>query len=116
MPSQVDRNLGWNVFAAGSLSGTPVQAKAGPGTFGGYYVYNPNASAVFVQVFALPAAQVVPGTTPPVLSFGIPASGGANLEISNGAVMAGGMSFLASASYNGATGPATPVNAYFFYI
>jgi hypothetical protein len=56
--------------------------KASAGTFGGYYIYNPNATVAYLQVFDVASAtSVTLGTTVPDMIFAIPAASAANIEI-----------------------------------
>jgi hypothetical protein len=99
---------GWSKakYAAQTTSTQTVKATAG--TFGGYYVYNPNATVAYVQVFDLAAASAVTlGTTVPDMIFGIPATSAANLEITNGVNMANGVKLACTTTATGNTAPGT---------
>lgn len=61
--------------ASGSIGATLTQIKSGNGRIGAYHFSNPNASMCYCQVFDALAANVTLGTTPPLFSFGIPATG-----------------------------------------
>jgi hypothetical protein len=62
----------------GSAVTTAASVKAAPGSLYGYIIGNPNASACYLQVFN--ATSVTLGTTTPVLSIQLTASGGANVS------------------------------------
>lgn len=49
-----------------------------PAVLTDYYIYNPNSSVAYVQLFD--SASVVVGTTPPKWSLGVPAGAAANLS------------------------------------
>jgi hypothetical protein len=93
-----------------SLAATPELVLGEPGTLSWLYAYNPNASAVFVQLFdaATPGA-VTPGTTAPKLSLGIPASDSVALNASDiaGTVFENGIVACATTTATGGTAPST---------
>jgi hypothetical protein len=99
---------GWSKIKYAAQTTTVVKPKGTAGTFGGYYAYNPNASAAYIQVFDLATATTVTlGTTVPDMIFGIPASSAANLEITNGVNMALGMQLACTTTATGSTAPGT---------
>jgi hypothetical protein len=98
---------GWSKITALAQTTTKKAVKASAGTFGGYYVYNPNASVAYIQVFDLASASVTVGTTAPDLVFGIPASSAANLEITNGVNMANAITLVCTTTATGSTAPGT---------
>jgi hypothetical protein len=98
---------GWSKITALAQTTTKKAVKASAGTFGGYYAYNPNASAAYIQVFDVASASVTLGTTPPDLVFAIPATSAANLEITNGVNMATAMTLACTTTATGSTAPTT---------
>lgn len=56
---------------------TATAVKGSAGNVYGWYLYNPNASVCFLEVFN--TASPTLGTTVPILSLGIPATGAANI-------------------------------------
>lgn len=84
------------------------------GHFGGYFVYNPNASAAVLQLYDS-AGTVVVGTTTPKCSFTIPAGAGANLEIIRSLYCTAGIQIAATTTATGGTAPASPLVANIWY-
>lgn len=91
-----------------------VSVKGSAGTFGGYFVYNPNTVVTYLQVFDV-SSTVTLGTTRPDLVFGIPANSGANLEIVNGVNMANAIKIAATTTASGSTAPSTGLDVTVFY-
>lgn len=112
---------GWDTFMATSADGSTAltnsaQAiKASAGTFGGYYIYNPNSSAVYVHIYNTASGSVTVGTTNPKNTFCIPATSGANLEITNGIQYGTAMSCAATTTGPGNTAPSTALECNFFF-
>src|SRR4029077_11268609 len=73
---------GWTPSLNNGLSTTVATVKGSAGTLGGYYIYNPNSSVAYVQIFDI-SGTVTLGTSTPKLSLGIPATSGANVEFAN---------------------------------
>jgi len=68
--------------ASGSIDGTPFTVKSAPTGLNGWYLFNSNATTVYLQIFdAKSKDEVVLGTSIPVLSLGIPAGSGANVLV-----------------------------------
>jgi hypothetical protein len=105
----------WSTSANNSntdLGTTVVAVKASQGTLGGWYVYNPNTSVAYLQIFDVASGSVTLGTTRPKLTLGIPASGAANLEMSLGVHFGTAISIAASTTPSGSSANSTalPVN------
>ena len=64
-----------------AITGTKVEVTAVGLSLGGYHMVNLTASLNYVQVFDSLAANVTVGTTVPLLSLPLPASGGATLYL-----------------------------------
>ena len=68
---------------------------------------NPGASISYLQVFNRPAASVTLGTTAPLLSFLIPATGGRVVPLAAPAILGGsGFSIAVTGGRSDATAPA----------
>lgn len=118
---------GWSKFSTPknnsntALTTTVVAVKSSAaGTFGGYYVSNPNTSTACLQVFDVATAGAVTlGTTRPDMVFCIPAAtgnpGAANLEITNGVNMANGIQIAATTTASGLTAPSTGLDVTILY-
>lgn len=112
---------GWSVgnFNTGdsftALTNSAQAVKASAGKFGGYYIYNPNASATYVIVYNIAAASVTVGTSTPKLVFCIPAAAGANLEILAGIPFDTAISIAATTTGGGNSAPATALEAMVFF-
>lgn len=63
---------GWTTHQDDALSNTAIAIKASAGWLGKLYCYNPNASAVFIQVYNVAAGSVTVGTTTHAQSYGMP--------------------------------------------
>jgi hypothetical protein len=104
---------GWTPTIATAQTTTVKAIKSSAaGTFGGYYIFNPNSAAAYVQVFDVATAGAVTlGSTTPTMVYCIPgnASGGAaaNVEYSNGVHMANGIQLACTTTASGSTAPAT---------
>lgn len=84
-------------------------------TLKSYYVYNPNSSVAYVQIFDVATAGgVTVGTTTPKWSIGIPATSGANIGTLN-LTFASGIQIAATTTATGSTAPSTALDANFGY-
>lgn len=112
---------GWSVgnFTSGdtytALTNSAQVIKGSAGKFGGYYIYNPNNTAVYVMVYNIAAASVTVGTSTAKLVFCIPASGGANLELLAGIPFDTALSIAAATTGGGNSAPTTALEAMIFY-
>jgi hypothetical protein len=107
---------GWSKIKYAAQTTTVQTPKGTAATFGGYYVYNPNATVSYVQVFDVANATTVTlGTTVPDMIFAIPASSAANLEVSNGVNMALGIKLACTTTATGSTAPATGLDMTILY-
>jgi hypothetical protein len=98
---------GWSKITALAQTTTKKAVKASAGTLGGYYAWNPNASAAYIQVFDLASGSVTLGSTAPDLVFCIPPTSAANLEIANGVNMANAITLACTTTATGSTAPTT---------
>src|SRR5258708_39964620 len=68
--------------ASGSVGAKATAVKSAPTGLNGWYLFNSNATTVYLQVFdAKSETEVLLGTTQPTLSLGIPAGSGANVLV-----------------------------------
>jgi hypothetical protein len=66
------------------LDETETEIKGGAGHLFGWYIYNDGAAEVYVKLYNATAANVVVGTTVPVMTLGIPAGSGSNVFTDQG--------------------------------
>ncbi len=98
------------------LSNTAQAIKASAGQLYGWYIYNPNTSAVYIPIYNVAAGSVTVGTTNPQMVLCIPPTSAANIlgavgiEFTNA-----GFSAAATTTGGGNTAPAIGVEANFFY-
>jgi len=99
--------------ASGSVGTDPILLAKGKGQLNGWYIFNSNATPVYLQIFDAGAKDAI--TVLPLLSLGIPAGGGANLfgdrirDVQNGIVIA------AATTRAGSGAPANPVDYNIFF-
>lgn len=112
---------GWSTanFTTGdtytALTNSAQAIKASAGKFGGYYIYNPNASATYVMIYNVASGSVTVGTTTAKLVFCIPATSAANLEITVGIGFDTAISIAAATTGDGSSAPATALEAMVWY-
>lgn len=99
---------GWSASTQSSLSTVAQQVKGSAGTFGGYFFYNPNSAVAFLQVYDSATAAGATTITQK-LTMGIPATSGANVELTNGINMANGIYVTASNTANTVTANTIPI-------
>lgn len=99
-----------------ALTSTAQVIKASAGQLFGYYIYNPNSSAQFVQFYNTAAASVTVGTTNPLFMLTIPATSAANLMGETGITFSNaGWSWAATSTAGGAGAPTTALDAVAWY-
>lgn len=99
-----------------ALTSTAQVIKASAGMVFGWYIYNPNATAQFVQLYNTAQASVTVGTTNPLFMLTIPATSAANVEFSNGIVFSNaGFSCSATSTAGGNGAPTTALDAVILY-
>lgn len=112
---------GWSTFMASSgdgstaLTATAQAVKASAGTLGGWYIYNPNATATYVIIYNTAQGSVTVGTTNPQMVLCIPATSAANVEFGNGINFTTAISVAATTTGGGNTAPSTALEANFYY-
>jgi hypothetical protein len=100
---------------ATALTSTAQAIKASAGNLVGYYIYNPNASAQFVQFYNTASGSVTVGTTNPLFMVTIPATAGANLWMPGGVAFSTAISWAATSTAGGNGAPATALDAVAWY-
>lgn len=100
---------------ATALTSTAQAIKASAGCLYGYYIYNPNSSAAFVQFYNTASGSVTVGTTNPLFMLTIPASSAANLWIGEGVLFSTAMSWSATSTAGGNGAPTTALDAVAWY-
>lgn len=101
---------------ATALTNSAQVIKASAGQLFGYYIYNPNATAQFVQFYNTAAASVTVGTTNPLFMLTIPATSAANLMGETGITFSNaGWSWAATSTAGGNGAPSTALDAVAFY-
>ena len=101
---------------ATALTSTAQVIKATTGNLYGYYIYNPNATAQFVQFYNTAAASVTVGTTNPLFMLTIPATSAANLMFAYPVNFSNaGFSWAATSTAGGNGAPGTALDAVCWY-
>lgn len=99
-----------------ALTNSAQVIKASAGKFYGYYYYNPNSSATYILIYDVAAASVTVGTTTPKLVYCIPATSGANVEISMGIPFTNaGWSIACATTGGGNTAPSVALEVMVYY-
>jgi hypothetical protein len=75
---------GLSIFKSIDIDETEEDVKTSPGNLYGYYIFNAAASVRYVKFYNDTAANVVVGTTAPVMTLPIPAGSAANLMATHG--------------------------------
>lgn len=105
---------GWTPFLDNGQGTTVTTVKGTAGELGAYHCLNPNAAVSYVQIFDT-SSTVTLGVTTPVLSLGLPANDGGNLEWTIGVHFANGIKVAVTTTATGSTGPSTNVDCNFGY-
>ena len=100
---------------ATALTNTAQAIKASAGSLVGYFIYNPNSAAVFVQFYNTASGSVTVGTTSPLFMLTIPPFGAANLWMPGGIAFATAMSWAATSTAGGNSAPTTALGAVAWY-
>lgn len=98
-----------------ALTSTAQAIKASAGQLYGYFIYNPNATAIFVQFYNVAQASVTVGTTNPLFMLTIPPASAANLMGTMGISFSTAMSWSATSTAGGNGSPATALDAVCWY-
>lgn len=106
---------GWSVNSQTALTSTKVAVKASAGTFGGYMIYNPNASVTYIQVFDVASGSVTLGSTTPTYVIPIPAGAAANVEFTLGINHVTAITLAATTTATGSSAPSSSLTGFFLY-
>lgn len=116
---------GWTPFNATAADGATActnsaqAVKASQGTFGGYFINNPNTSDSWLHVYNTASGSVTVGTTNPTLSFRIPGaaanSAAANMEITLGVQFGTAITIACTSTAGGNGAPTAALEANIFY-
>lgn len=98
-----------------ALTSTAQAIKGSAGLLCGYYIYNPNATAQFVQFYNTAQGSVTVGTTTPLFMVTIPAASGANLAFTFPVIFSTAMSWAATSTAGGNGAPTTALDAVAWY-
>jgi hypothetical protein len=109
-----DYSHSWLSYAFTNQSATTGRIISSAGTLGGWYIYNPNTLATYLQVFTI-GTTVTVGTTVPSMVFGIPGGAAANVMDGKGLVCASGIAIAATANPTTNTAPSAAIVATIFY-
>ena len=105
----------WQKAAFTAQTTTVQTVKASAGSFGGYYVSNvANTASSCLQVFDTSGAVTL-GSTTPSMVYEIPASGAANIEISQGVSMTKGIKLAVATTCTGSTAPSSGLNLNIYF-
>jgi hypothetical protein len=99
-----------------ALTSSYAQIKTSAGTLAGYYIYNPNATAVYVQFWNALTANVTIGTTTPYFMLTIPPTSAANLWMAPGVRFSTAMGWSATSTAGGTGAPTTALDAVCWYV
>jgi hypothetical protein len=94
-----------------ALTSTAQAIKGGVGCVYGYFIYNPNATAQFVQFYNTAQGSVTVGTTNPLFMLTIPATSAANLWTDTGIQFSSAISWAATSTAGGNGAPGTALDA-----
>lgn len=106
---------GWTPSSQTALTNTVVAIKTSAGQIGGLDVYNPNASAVYLQFFNLTTANVTLGTTTPTFVKGLPGTAAANINWGAGIAFNTAISWAATTTPTGNTAPGSALTGFALY-
>lgn len=99
-----------------ALTSTAQVISAAAGQVYGWYIYNPNSSAQFVQFYNTAQASVTVGTTNPLFMLTIPATSAANVNFVQGIAFSNaGFSCSATSTAGGNGAPSTALDAVIYY-
>ncbi len=98
-----------------ALTSTAQAIKATAGVLDGYFIYNPNATAQFVQFYNTAQGSVTVGTTSPLFMLTIPPASAANCSFPKGVSFSTAMSWSATSTAGGNGAPTTALDAVCWY-
>ncbi len=98
---------------SGTASSTKAELANSAVTIRSIALINGAAAVSYFQVFNLPAASVTVGTTAPLFSIGIPASGGLTLPFGDGQILGGsGLTIASTTTRAGSSTAAVDYNIF----
>lgn len=106
---------GWSVSSATAQVASVTTIKSSQGVFGGYIIYNPNATVSYIQVFNVASGSITLGTTPPTYVITIPATSTANVEFTVGIQHSTAINVYATTTATGNTAPGTGLTCTFLF-
>lgn len=107
---------GWTPSPQTALSNTAVNIKStGAGQLGGWYLFNPNASTVYIQFFNSVASGVTVGTTGAAFVVPLPAGAASNINWGAGIAFSAAFSWAATTTATGGTAPSTALTGFALY-
>jgi hypothetical protein len=92
-------STGLTPYRSLDLDETEEAIKAGAGKLFGYYLYNDGAATVYVKIYNATEAEVVVGTTVPVITIPLPPKSAANVEFTNGIAFAKAITAAATTGF-----------------
>jgi len=98
-----------------ALTNSAQAIKASAGLLYGYYIYNPNSTAQFVQIYNVASGSVTVGTTAPLIMLTIPPESAANLMLPIGITFSTAISTAATSTAGGNGAPTSSLDAVFWY-
>jgi hypothetical protein len=98
-----------------ALTNSAQQIKDTAGQLYGWYIYNPNSTAAFVQFYNTDDASVTVGTTEPLIMFTIPPGAAANQSVPMGITFGTGLSWAATSTAGGNGALTTAIDAVCWY-
>jgi hypothetical protein len=101
---------------SGSITNTVTSVKSSAGQLYGWHLYNPNASAAYVQIFNLATGSVTLGTTGPTMALTLPANSGATMNLPQGIPFGTAISIAVTTTRTGSTAPGSSCDLNFFYL
>lgn len=102
---------------ATALTNSAQSVKGSAGSLKGWYIYNPNTSAQFVQFFNTASGSVTVGTTNPLFMLTIPAGSAANLWMQPGGIaFSTAISIAATSTAGGNGAPTTALDVVVWYV
>ena len=108
---------GWSKVKYAAQKDTVQTVKGTQASLGGWYIWNPNSSVAYVQLFDVASATTVTlGTTVPDVILGIPPQSAANLIDSLGVNFALGLKLACTTTATGSTAPTTGLDLSVFYV
>jgi hypothetical protein len=98
-----------------ALTSTVQAIKASAGSLKGWYIYNPNTAAAFVQFYNTASGSVTVGTTNPLFMVTVPPGSATNVAFPGGIAFGTAMSWAATSTAGGNGAPTTALDAVAFY-